>query len=128
MGITAENIAKKYGITRQEQDEFAASSQQKAEKAIKAGKFKDEIVPVQIPQGKGEPLIFDTDEFPKFGTTVEGLAKMRPAFPERRNGHGRQRVRDQRWSGGGSGSIEEDIPGTEAEMGVQNTGRGVSRT
>jgi acetyl-CoA C-acetyltransferase len=80
MGITAENIAKKYGITRQEQDEFAASSQQKAEKAVKSGRFKDEIVPVQIPQGKGEPLIFDTDEFPKFGTTVEGLAKMRPAF------------------------------------------------
>jgi acetyl-CoA C-acetyltransferase len=80
MGITAENIAKKYGITRQEQDEFAAASQQKAEKAIKGGRFKDEIVPLQIPQGKGEPLIFDTDEYPKFGTTVEGLAKMRPAF------------------------------------------------
>jgi acetyl-CoA C-acetyltransferase len=80
MGITAENIAAKYGVTREEQDAFAASSQQKAEKAIKAGKFKDEILPLQIPQGKGEPLTFDTDEYPKFGTTAEQLAKLRPAF------------------------------------------------
>ena len=62
------------------QDEFAANSQIKAEAAIKAGKFKDEIVPVVIPQRKGDPIVFDTDEFPRFGTTAEKLAKLRPAF------------------------------------------------
>jgi acetyl-CoA C-acetyltransferase len=80
MGITAENIVKKYGITREEQDAFAAGSQQKAEAAQKAGKFKDEIIPVEIPQKKGDPLSFDTDEFPRHGTTAESLAKLRPAF------------------------------------------------
>jgi len=80
MGVTAENIAKQWNLTREEQDAFSASSQQKAEKAIKEGRFKDEIVPVVIPQRKGEPKIFDTDEFPRFGTTVESLAKLRPAF------------------------------------------------
>lgn len=80
MGVTAENIAKQWGLTREEQDAFAASSQQKAEAAIKEGKFKDEIVPVVIPQRKGEPKVFDTDEFPRFGTTAESLAKLRPAF------------------------------------------------
>src|SRR3990172_4946540 len=66
MGITAENVAAKYGITREEQDEFAAKSQNKAEAAIKAGKFKEEIVPIAVPQPKGEPILFDTDEFPRF--------------------------------------------------------------
>ncbi len=80
MGITAENVAKEYDISRATQDDFAAASQQKAEAAIKAGRFKDEIVPVLIPQRKGDPLVFDTDEFPKFGTTAEGLASLRPAF------------------------------------------------
>ncbi|WP_024613951.1 acetyl-CoA C-acetyltransferase [Clostridium sp. Ade.TY] len=80
MGVTAENIAKEWNLTREEQDAFAAASQQKAEKAIKEGRFKDEIVPVVIPQRKGEPKIFDTDEFPRFGTTKESLAKLRPAF------------------------------------------------
>jgi acetyl-CoA C-acetyltransferase len=80
MGTTAENIAKKYGFTRAAQDEFAAGSQQKTEAAIKAGRFDDEIVPVTIPQRKGDPLIFKTDEFPRPGTTAEGLAKLRPAF------------------------------------------------
>ncbi len=80
MGVTAENIAKEWNLTREEQDEFSAASQQKAEKAIKEGRFKDEIVPVVIPQRKGEPKIFDTDEFPRFGTTKESLAKLRPAF------------------------------------------------
>src|SRR3989337_1123542 len=80
MGITAENVAEKYHITREEQDEFSAISQNKAEVAIKAGKFKDEIVPVGIPQPKGEPVLFDTDEFPRFGTTKETLAKLKPAF------------------------------------------------
>ncbi|MEG1003602.1 acetyl-CoA C-acetyltransferase [Clostridium sp.] len=80
MGVTAENIAKEWNLTREEQDEFALQSQLKAEKAIKEGRFKDEIVPVVIPQRKGEPVIFDTDEFPRLGSTIEGLAKLRPAF------------------------------------------------
>ena len=80
MGITAENIAEKWGITREELDEFSVISQNRAEEAIKAGKFKDEIVPVEIPQRKGDPIIFDTDEFPKFGTTIEKVAKLKGAF------------------------------------------------
>ena len=80
MGITAENIAEKYGLTREELDEFALASQQKAEAAIKSGAFKDEIVPVEVPQRKGEPLVFDTDEHPKFGSTIEKMAKLKPAF------------------------------------------------
>lgn len=79
MGVTAENIAEQWGITRQMQDEFAAASQNKAEEAIKSGKFKEEIVPVTIKDKAGE-MIFDTDEFPRFGTTVEALAKLKPAF------------------------------------------------
>lgn len=80
MGITAENIVDQWGLTREELDQFAAVSQNKAEAAIKAGKFKDEIAAVEIPQKKGDPIIFDTDEYPKFGTTADGLAKLRPAF------------------------------------------------
>lgn len=80
MGMTAENIAEKYNISRQEQDEFAALSQQKAERAIKDGKLKDEIVPVKIKQKKGEDIVFDTDEHPRAGTTVESLSKLKPAF------------------------------------------------
>jgi acetyl-CoA C-acetyltransferase len=80
MGITAENVAEKFHISREEQDAFAAESQQRAETAIKAGRFKDEIIPVEVPQRRGEPLIFDTDEFPRFGTTAESLAKLKPAF------------------------------------------------
>ena len=80
MGITAENVAEKYGLTREELDAFALASQNKAEAAIKAGKFKDEIVPVTIPQRKGDPIVFDTDEFPRFGATAEALAKLKPAF------------------------------------------------
>ncbi len=80
MGITAENIAEKFHISREEQDAFAAQSQQRAEQAIKSGRFKDEIVPVEVPQRRGEPIIFDTDEFPRFGTTVEMLAKLKPVF------------------------------------------------
>ena len=79
MGITAENIAEKWGITREEQDEFALASQQKAEAAIKGGKFKDEIVPVTVKQKKKE-VVFDTDEFPRFGASIEALAKLKPAF------------------------------------------------
>lgn len=80
MGITAENLAEKYSISRKEQDEFALNSQIKAEKAIKEGRFKDEIVPIEIPQKKGNPVIFDTDEYPKFGTTIEKLSVLKPAF------------------------------------------------
>ena len=79
MGITAENVAEKYGITREMQDEFAVASQSKAEATIKAGKFKDEIVPVVIHGKKGD-TVFDTDEHPKFGTTLEKVAKLKPAF------------------------------------------------
>jgi acetyl-CoA C-acetyltransferase len=80
MGITAENIVEQWGLTREEMDQFAADSQRKAEAAITSGRFKEEIVPVEIPQRKGDPVIFDTDEHPKFGTTAEGIAKLRPAF------------------------------------------------
>ncbi|MGQ7370759.1 acetyl-CoA C-acetyltransferase [Streptococcus suis] len=80
MGITAENVAAKYNITREDQDSFAVRSQEKAVAAIKAGKFKDEIVPVLIPQRKGDPLVFDTDEYPRENASMEGMAKLRPAF------------------------------------------------
>ncbi|MCE8424907.1 MAG: acetyl-CoA C-acetyltransferase [Candidatus Methanoperedens sp.] len=80
MGMTAENVAVKFGITREDQDDLSARSQIKAEAAIKAGKFKDEITPIPVPQQKGDPVAFDTDEFPRFGTTKEALAKLKPAF------------------------------------------------
>ena len=80
MGITAENLAEKYNISREEQDAFAAQSQNRTEEAQKAGKFKDEIVPFSIPQRKGEPIIVDKDEMPRAGVTVASIAKLRPAF------------------------------------------------
>jgi acetyl-CoA C-acetyltransferase len=80
MGITAENVAEKFGVSRRDQDELAAASQQKAQAAIESGRFKDEIVAVKIPRKKGEPIIFDTDEHPRFGTTFEALSKLKPAF------------------------------------------------
>ena len=80
MGITAENLAERYGITRAQQDAFAADSQRKAAEAIAAGRFQDEITPISIPQRKGDPVLFDTDEQPRAGTTAEALAKLRPAF------------------------------------------------
>lgn len=79
MGVTAENIAEKWGITRQEQDEFACRSQNRAEAAVKSGRFKDEIVPVTIKTKKGE-IVVDTDEHPTFGTTMESLGRLKPAF------------------------------------------------
>ena len=79
MGVTAENVARKYEVSRAEQDEFALQSQLKAEAAQKAGKFKDEIIPVEIPSKKGA-TIFDTDEYPKHGSTLEALSGLRPAF------------------------------------------------
>ena len=80
MGITAENVADEFGVTREDMDNFAAASQQKACAAIASGRFKDEIVPVEIPQKKGDPKIFDTDEFPRQGGTAEGISKLKPAF------------------------------------------------
>jgi acetyl-CoA C-acetyltransferase len=82
MGNTAENVSERFNVTREEQDEFALASQQKAEAAIKAGRFKDEIVPVPIPQRKGDPIPFDTDEHPRLGTTLEALKKLPPAFKQ----------------------------------------------
>ena len=80
MGVTAENVAAKFGVTRADQDAFALASQQKAEAAQKSGKFKDEIISIEIPQRKGAPLVFDSDEYPKHGSTLEALAGLRPAF------------------------------------------------
>ncbi|MEJ8795999.1 acetyl-CoA C-acetyltransferase [Trinickia caryophylli] len=80
MGVTAENVAKEYGITREEQDRFAALSQNKAEAAQKSGRFNDEIVPIDIPQRKGEPVRFASDEFVRHGVTAESLAGLKPAF------------------------------------------------
>ncbi len=80
MGNTAENIAEKYEISREDQDAFACRSQNLAEEAVKSGVFKDEIVPVMVPQRKADPICFDTDEFPRFGTSMEGLAKLKPVF------------------------------------------------
>ncbi len=80
MGVTAENIVEKYNFTREQQDDLAADSQNRAEAAVKSGRFKDEIVPVAVPQRRGEDIIVDTDEGPRFGTTKETLAKLRPVF------------------------------------------------
>lgn len=82
MGITAENLADEWSITREQMDEFAASSQQKCEAAMGSGRFKDEIAPVVIPQRKGEPIVVDTDEFPRKGVTADALAKLKPAFKQ----------------------------------------------
>lgn len=80
MGITAENLCSKYEISREEQDEFAAWSQEKAQQALASGRFADEIVPVPVPQRKGDPIAFSVDEFPRAGVTTESLGKLRPAF------------------------------------------------
>src|SRR2546422_633383 len=80
MGVTAEEVASRYNVSRADQDAFAAESQQRAERAIKEDRFKDEIVPVLIPQKKGDPIKVDTDEYPRPGTTAEKLAALKPAF------------------------------------------------
>ena len=80
MGVTAENVASQYNLSRQEQDEFGLRSQMNAVAAIEQGRFKDEIVPVVIPQRKGDPKVFDTDEHPRASTTIEALTKLKPAF------------------------------------------------
>ncbi len=80
MGNTAENIVEDYGLTREEQDALSVESQNRAEHAITSGRFKDEIVAVEVPQRKKDPIIVDTDEFPRFGATIEAMGKLRPAF------------------------------------------------
>ncbi|WP_035051208.1 acetyl-CoA C-acetyltransferase [Carnobacterium pleistocenium] len=80
MGVTAENIVEKYQFTREQQDELAVRSQNNAEKAITSGRFKEEIVPIEVPQRRGDPKIVDTDEHPRFGTTIESMTKLKPAF------------------------------------------------
>jgi acetyl-CoA C-acetyltransferase len=80
MGCTGEVVARKYGVTREQQDRFAFESHQKAIAAIDAGKFRDEILPVEVPQRKGQALVFDTDEAPRRDTSIEALAKLKPAF------------------------------------------------
>lgn len=80
MGITAENVAEQWGLTREDQDKFAATSQNRAEAAQKSGRFNEEIVAVEVPQRKGDPVIVDTDEFPRHGATAEKLGKLKPAF------------------------------------------------
>lgn len=80
MGVTAENIVEKYQFTREQQDELAVRSQNNAEKAVTSGRFKEEIVPIEVPQRRGDPKIVDTDEHPRFGTTSESMAKLKPAF------------------------------------------------
>ena len=80
MGNTAENVSEQFGVSREDQDAFAAASQQKAVAAIAEGRLRDQIVPVEIPQRKGAPIVFDTDEFPRAGTTAEALSQLRPAF------------------------------------------------
>jgi acetyl-CoA C-acetyltransferase len=82
MGQTAENVARRHGITREQQDRFAVASQNKAEAAQKAGRFRDEIVPVRIPQRKGEPLVFEQDEFVRHGATLEAMSALKPAFAQ----------------------------------------------
>src|SRR3954464_8069176 len=85
MGVTAENVAKEYAVTREEQDEFAANSQQKTEAAQKAGRFADEIVTVEVPSRKG-PVMFKDDEYPRHGTTAESLKALKPAFDKSGSG------------------------------------------
>ncbi len=82
MGVTAENIAEKYGFTREQQDELAVRSQNNAERAIVSGRFKEEIVPISVPQRRGADQLIDTDEYPRFGATRESLAKLKPAFKQ----------------------------------------------
>ena len=109
MGVTAENLAEQYGIGREDQDEFAANSQQKAERAVADGVFKDEIVPIAVPVKSGTRVV-DNDEHPRPGTTAEAQATLRAAFPpRRRHGHDGQRLRRQRWGGGDRRDVGEQL-------------------
>jgi acetyl-CoA C-acetyltransferase len=108
MGVTAENVAKKYGVTREEQDAFAAASQQKAEAAQKAGRFKDEIIPLEIPQRKGPAVVFEADEYPKAGTTAEARG---PEARVQRRARRPRAHRHQRRRGGGDHDVGEEGAG-----------------
>ena len=118
MGLTAENVAERYNIGRDEQDEFGARSQQKAEAAIKAGRFKSQIVPLtvkkqkQLPNGhfEHEEIIFDTDEGMRPGTTKEGIVQYSSGLQTQRNGHGRQLVTDQRCRSRGGAHVQRRRP------------------
>lgn len=122
MGNTAENIVSKYEIDRGEQDQFAASSQQKAEAAQKAERFKEEIIPVEIPQRKGEPIVFDTDEFPRHGTTAEGLGKLRPAFKK----DGTVTAGNASGLNDGAAGVIMTTESTAKKMGLKSMGRVVA--
>ena len=105
MGETAENVAAQYGVSRADQDAFAVRSQQQAAAARTAGRFADEIVPVAIPQKKGEPVLVSADEFLRPDTTLETLARLEAGVPGRRVGDGGQRVGAQRRRGGAAGRV-----------------------
>lgn len=105
MGTTAENVAREFNISRENQDKFAALSQNKAEAAQKAGRFDDQIVTVSIPQRKGDPLQFNMDEFVRHGVTPEALAGLKPAFS--RHGDRGERIGHQRWRGSGRRDVGE---------------------
>jgi acetyl-CoA C-acetyltransferase len=122
MGVTAENVAEKYNISREEQDEMAYLSQIKAEKAIKAGVFKEQIVPVLIPQRKGDPKVFDTDEGPRFGITMEDLAKMKPIFKK----DGTVTAASSSGINDGAGALILTHPEKAAELGMTPMARIVS--
>ena len=96
MGVTAENVAADYGVSRADQDELAAESHRRAAAAMAAGYFTEQILPVEIPGKKGAVTIVDTDEHVRSDVTLEGLARLRPAFAKRRHGHRGQRLRHQR--------------------------------
>jgi acetyl-CoA C-acetyltransferase len=113
MGTTAENVAKKWQITRQQQDEFAVKSQNKAEAAMKAGKFKDEIAPVTIKSRKGD-IVVDTDEYPKAGVTLDSIAKLPPGLRQGRLRDGGQRLGHQRRRG--RGGADEGVRGGQARQ------------
>ena len=95
MGMTGELVAEKYGITRQEQDQFSYDSHRKAIHAIKSCFFSEQILPIEIPQKKGDPIIIKTDESPREDTSLEALAKLKSRIQKRRHGNGRQRARNK---------------------------------
>jgi len=115
MGVTAENVAAKYNIPREEQDEMAYLSQVKAEKAVKAGVFKEQIAPVAIPQKKGDPIIFDTDEYPRFGITMADLAKMTAIFKK----DGSVTAGTSSGINDGAGALVLTHPAKAAELGMK---------
>ena len=122
MGVTAENVAAKYNVSRDEQDEMAYLSQVKAEKAIKAGVFKDQIAPVVIPQKKGDPKVFDIDEYPRFGITKEDLAKMPAIFKK----DGTVTAGTSSGINDGAGALVLTHPAKAAELGMKPLARLVS--